>query len=228
MQTDTSFKSIPSTISSTYSASRTYTTTIRSSPPPAPKSLAYITSGPLSNPLNIRPSSNPVLQKAAQRAPPTAPKVMTQAMAQTPAKKRVIVGSGWPLVRQPNGVPTGSSGSTLTPSPSSQASKPQADPRPLTSLAPPPPPTAIYHHPVKSPTLSNIVPYSSPSPPPSSQANPTQSLSNKWKAISTQICSPNAPAITVHQRDHDAQPKSSVIAGSESQLSACDSPIASL
>ncbi|KAJ6606344.1 hypothetical protein DFH09DRAFT_6292 [Mycena vulgaris] len=71
-----------------------------STPPPDPKSIAYIPSGPPSNRLNIRPSSSalppplarPTMLPPALARPPTSPAVPT-------AKKRVVVGRGWPFVR---------------------------------------------------------------------------------------------------------------------------------
>ncbi|KAJ6620317.1 hypothetical protein B0H10DRAFT_2022290 [Mycena sp. CBHHK59/15] len=60
------------------------------SPPPDPKALMYIPSGPSSNPLNIRPSSAAVL---APCRPATA------AAAPPKPKKRVVVGRGWPFVQ---------------------------------------------------------------------------------------------------------------------------------
>ncbi|TCD70598.1 hypothetical protein EIP91_002628 [Steccherinum ochraceum] len=58
------------------------------SPPPEPKTLAHISSGSFSNPLNIRPAKT--ASPAAQTSSPATPT--------TPAlpKKPVVVGNGWP------------------------------------------------------------------------------------------------------------------------------------
>ncbi|KAF8061660.1 WD40-repeat-containing domain protein [Lyophyllum atratum] len=136
--------------------------TKRSSPPPDPKSLAYISSGPTSNPLNIRPSAASALRGTA-KVPPTAPKTLTQ----TPvtAKKRVVVGAGWPFVKATNGA-----GPVATP----------ATPTPPLSAPPPPPPPPPATQPAD---LSNIIAYPSPSPPPSIPPLPATVPQNKWKRV---------------------------------------------
>ncbi|KAF9009490.1 hypothetical protein BDQ17DRAFT_1348197 [Cyathus striatus] len=60
-----------------------------SSPPPDPRSLAYIPSGPSSNPLGIRPSATAGLNKL----PPIGPRAFVQAC------KPVVVGNGWSATR---------------------------------------------------------------------------------------------------------------------------------
>jgi hypothetical protein len=73
-----------------------------STPPPEPKAVARIPAGPSSNPLNIRPS-NSVFPSTLTRPP-------TSAVAAPKAKKRVVVGRGWPFVRAStaSGAPAGS------------------------------------------------------------------------------------------------------------------------
>ncbi|KAG5640921.1 hypothetical protein DXG03_006626 [Asterophora parasitica] len=157
----------------------------RTSPPPGPQAIAYIPSGRSSNPLNIRPSAN-----LARKAIPTAPKSLTQ--TPTSAKKRVVVGAGWPLVKATNG--TGPS-ATIPPPPT------------LPPLTLPPPPTPAAP-PLECPTptpglppinLSHIVSYSSPSPPPSAPPPlpdpPAPALApassnppaNKWKRVTGDV-----------------------------------------
>ncbi len=80
-------------------------TTRRNTPPPDPKSLAYIHQGPYSNPLNIRPARS------------TGPKMNFQQNSGSNSnqkathKKRLVVGNGWPFNRQNN--PNGSKGGSL-------------------------------------------------------------------------------------------------------------------
>ncbi|KAJ6546904.1 hypothetical protein B0H19DRAFT_1162953 [Mycena capillaripes] len=71
-----------------------------STPPPELKAIARITAGPSSNPLSIRPSNSFPSSTLARPATstPGAPK----------AKKRVVVGRGWPFVRAPATTPTAS------------------------------------------------------------------------------------------------------------------------
>ncbi|KAF5386987.1 hypothetical protein D9615_001964 [Tricholomella constricta] len=146
-------------------AAQSTTATKRLSPPPDPKALAYITSGPSSNPLNIRPSAN-----ATGKVIPTAPKTLTQ--TPIPAKKRVVVGAGWPFVKATNG-----NGSMATATPPT--------PAPSTS-APPPAPTLPTE-------LSHIVSYSSPSPPPSAPPPlPASAPQPKWKRVTNDL--PPTPA----------------------------------
>ncbi|KAJ6497154.1 hypothetical protein C8R47DRAFT_334718 [Mycena vitilis] len=59
-------------------------------PPPEPKAVARIPAGPSSNPLGIRPSSS---------FPPPVPARPAAPAVGAKAKKRVIVGRGWPFVR---------------------------------------------------------------------------------------------------------------------------------
>ncbi|KAJ7677277.1 hypothetical protein B0H17DRAFT_1079814 [Mycena rosella] len=106
-------------------------------PPPDPKALAYIPAGPASNPLNIRPS-------AASARPTMLPPVLARppatAVAAAKAKKRVLVGRGWPFVRAVAALAPGAP--TLTPTPT---------------------PATTTSHP---PSLSSVAGYASPSPPP--------------------------------------------------------------
>ncbi|KAL0947583.1 hypothetical protein HGRIS_013672 [Hohenbuehelia grisea] len=85
---------------SLYTAPTSYYT--KTEPPPDPKSLAHIPSGPMSNPLGIRPSARPAV---ALRGPPTAPKSMAQtSMAAAPK----MPGSLKTLTQAPSGVVPGS------------------------------------------------------------------------------------------------------------------------
>jgi hypothetical protein len=128
------------------------------SPPPDPKAFAHVVSGPSTNPLGIKPSSNSMIHRS-QRAPPSAPKILKQATA---AKKPVVVGTGWSAARTSTG---GSSSTSASSSSSSLSSSP-----PL----PTPPPTAPAPRvAVKTASLSQITAYSdSPSPPPPPEGDP--------------------------------------------------------
>ncbi|KAF8655859.1 hypothetical protein AX16_002942 [Volvariella volvacea WC 439] len=155
---------------------------LRTSPPPDPKTLAYIPSGPSTNPLNIRPS-NAALQRAPVRAPPTAPKVLTA----NATKKRVLVGSTW----QPTRVAGPSTAATLTPTPPPTVNTPTAPAQPL---KPAENPTPVQNN-NKSSDLSRIVGYTSPSPPPTKPSQPTQpaqaqgASASKWKRVSGDVSS---------------------------------------
>lgn len=72
-------------------ASQTHPTAKRLSPIPDPKNIAYIPSGPSSNPLNIKPSSCAVPRVTV---PPRAPRALA----------RYLVGPGWPNVKVINTV----------------------------------------------------------------------------------------------------------------------------
>ncbi|GLB35497.1 hypothetical protein LshimejAT787_0210620 [Lyophyllum shimeji] len=148
-----------------------HSATKRSSPPPDPKSLIYIPSGPSSNPLNIRPAT--VASRGTPKVP-TAPKML----AQTPAtaKKRVVVGAGWPFVKATNG--TG----------------PSAAVPPTTPTAPSQTPPAPELAPSQTTGLSNIIPYSSPSPPAAAPAPlPASAPQNKWKRVNGDLAPTPAP-----------------------------------
>lgn len=118
----------------------------KSSPPPDAKSLAYIPSGPLSNPLSIRPSSRPMVPRFVSSATPTEKKLVP--------KKPVKVGTGWctraTLLRShPRTSSSQSSSSSPESSMSISSSSRSRSPAPLHV----------------SPSLSNIATYKSPSPP---------------------------------------------------------------
>ncbi|KAG6907454.1 hypothetical protein DXG01_008838 [Tephrocybe rancida] len=146
------------------------------SPPPDPKSLVYIPSGPTSNPLGIRPSVSTVnnIQRSIPKIP-SVPKTPTPSTS-TAAKKRLLVGTEWrPFVKATH--VTGPAGdiphSTPTPSP-----------------APPPTPT-----PTVPSMLSQVVSYSSPSPPLAAPPPlPSSAPQNKWKRVNTDI--PPSPTTT--------------------------------
>lgn len=153
----------------------------RQSPPPDPKSLIYVSSGPASNPLNIRPSSS--LTRSAQKATPTAPK----AIAQPTAKKRVVVGAGWPFVRAVNGVASAGSISLSTPSNGTNAVPPTS--------ASQPEPSNIVSYPSPSPP-----PPSSDPPPPPSQPPPVHNPT-KWKRIDNEIAIAMSPIDDMEDMD---------------------------
>ncbi|KAJ7494505.1 hypothetical protein B0H11DRAFT_939618 [Mycena galericulata] len=102
-------------------------------PPPDPKALVCIPTGPPSNPLSIRPSNSSLSLKLARPS--------VSAVAAPKPKKLIVVGRGWPFVRAINGTspastctsaadsqPVATSGAALvaysSPSPSPEASKP--------------------------------------------------------------------------------------------------------
>ncbi|EDR10889.1 uncharacterized protein LACBIDRAFT_293378 [Laccaria bicolor S238N-H82] len=129
--------------------------------PPDPKALAYIVSGPSTNRLGIKPSSNSMIHRS-QRAPPSAPKILKQATA---AKKPVVVGTGWSAAKTSTG---GSSSASVSSSSSSLSSVSSSPPLPT------PPPTAhVSRVAVRTASLSQITAYSdSPSPPPPPEGDP--------------------------------------------------------
>ncbi|TFK69660.1 hypothetical protein BDN72DRAFT_840149 [Pluteus cervinus] len=162
---------------------------LRTSPPPDPKAIAYIPSGPSCNPLNIRPSGNPV-RPPTQRLPPTAPKSLTQNMA----KKRIQVGTGWPLVRGTNGAsPVATPPAPSTPPPPAPSAPMPAEPAPY----PPHAPIPIRASSSKGSDLPNILSYNSPSPPASATPTTTTASSGKWKRVSS--TAPNVFARTEHE-----------------------------
>lgn len=173
-----------------------------SSPPPDPKSLAYIPSGPSSNPLNIRPSSNLKATVGTQRRT-SAGASITPKISPTVPKKRLLVTRDWPFVRQSTSVTSSGSQAQTSPSPplkiqtdtssttapitthkspSLPAYPPPPSHPPPPSLPPPPPP------PPPPPSRTNSVSRSSlnieytPSPPPPSPP-PAQSSNNKWRPV---------------------------------------------
>ncbi|KAG6865668.1 hypothetical protein C0991_000438 [Blastosporella zonata] len=149
-------------------------------PPPDPKSLAYIPSGPTSNPLGIRPSGT----FNAPKMPPSAPKTLlssSSTSASTPAKKRLVVGTEWrPFVKATNN--TGPAGDI-----------------------PPTAPASTSAVAAKS-TLLQVASYSSPSPPPIAPLplpsfapiiaapGPLSTPQNKWKRMISDILPSPSPA----------------------------------
>ena len=108
--------------------------------------LSYSTTGSLSNPLNIRPSRLAPLPTNKPSARASSPK--------QGAKRKVVVGNGWPYNRQTNGHAAAASAISASP-PVAKNSLPVV--RPLT-----PESTRSSTTP---PGLSGLAPYSSPSPP---------------------------------------------------------------
>lgn len=127
-----------------------------SSPPPDPRSIAYISSGPSSNPLGIRPSSRPGIQR-----------IISQPSSATPQqknknKKPIMVGNGWPYARPA----AGGVNSTPLGAPSS-GSRTQVHTTQPKVRSPPIPSQNSMSSLISKPsvTLTNIVSYTSPSPP---------------------------------------------------------------
>lgn len=156
---------------------------LNDSQPPEPKALAYISAGSTSNPLGIRPSSALTSSThVPQKSVPTGPRSLTASMA---PKKPVIVGSQWSAARSSSSSSQASNGNFSTTSNSSS----------LTTLPPSPVIPTVYKSApsfVRA-TLSQILPYASPSPPPPPESEPpppppppesTESIANKWKRIS--------------------------------------------
>jgi hypothetical protein len=140
-----------------------------SSPPPDPRSLAYVSSGPSSNPLGIRPSSRPGVSR-----------IISQPSSSTPQqknKKPIVVGNGWPYTRPAGGVnsiPLGPSNTSSSSGSRTQVHTAQPKTRPATSTSYDSISSATSKPPV---TLTNILSYSSPSPPPLNlPSNPSSEL----------------------------------------------------
>jgi hypothetical protein len=135
----------------------------RASSPPDLKSIAYISSGSLSNPLGIRPSSSSSRQGIVAQS--TAPVTSGTSAPQQKNKKPIIVGSGWPYTRPSGGLSSIALGSGNASS-SASGSRTQvitSESKVRTSQP--------SSHDSTGPTTSNqqatlnIVSYSSPSPP---------------------------------------------------------------
>lgn len=139
-----------------------------SSPPPDPRSLAYISSGPSSNPLGIRPSSRPGISRILSQ-----PSTST---SQQKNKKPIVVGNGWPYTRPTGGVnsiPLGTSNLSSS-GLRTQVHTVQTKTRPVTSTSHDLTSSSTSRPPV---TLTNILSYSSPSPPPLNfPSNPSSGL----------------------------------------------------
>ncbi|KIM49515.1 hypothetical protein M413DRAFT_438701 [Hebeloma cylindrosporum] len=155
---------------------------LNDSQPPEPKAVAYISTGSTSNPLGIRPSSALTSSThVPQKSLPTGPRSLTASMA---PKKPVIVGSQWSAARSSSSSSQASSGNFSTLSNTSS----------LTTL-PPSPVIPPIHRPAPTfvrATLSQILPYASPSPPPPPESEPPppppplhEPTAPKWKRIST-------------------------------------------
>lgn len=190
---------VPRSMRSLTAASTQSSTSGTSSPPPDPRALAYISPGPSSNPLGIRPAA--MLRTLKPKPTPSAPKALSGASL-TPAK-RVVVGAGWPIVKAgpasgttsiPNTPSTSSSQvpSTSTPTPRSTSeiqllssyaspSPPTTEPPDLPPDLPPPPPPPPSSAPPPPPSSAPPPPPSSPEAP---RLSPTASAGGfKWKRI---------------------------------------------
>lgn len=134
----------------------------RKSPPPDPKSLAYISSsGSISNPLGIKPSSKPGHQRIVSHLQPSA--TSSSSTTQTKPKKPLGIGNGWPYARTNSSV-NSSSGQ------SSRATVQAVEPKPLA--------LRISTARAKSP-LNSISAYATPSP--TLQSNPSNGPKRKKK-----------------------------------------------
>lgn len=138
---------------------------------PASKSSVIIASGPLSNPLGIKPSSKPLIDRLQ---PPPRPR---GALA-----KRMVVGSGWPLVKS-------------VANSSKNAPQPLPPSKPVNTLQPPLPFTDIPVKQAPSGTavkrpngVSDVVPPPPPTvPPPTIPAPPSpKPAANKWKRVANE------------------------------------------
>uniref|UniRef100_A0A8H7Y286 WD40 repeat-like protein n=1 Tax=Psilocybe cubensis TaxID=181762 RepID=A0A8H7Y286_PSICU len=152
-----------------------------SSPPPDPKSLAYIPSGSSTNPLGIRPSSGRILPITSQKSVPKGPRSLVGPAPPTQQpKKPVVVGAKWSAARSSGSSSNALHGNVSTATNSSTI--------PATST------TSSHTTPTSSSVkigLSHIMRYASPSPPPPQPDHPPptppvppQTGLVKWKRIS--------------------------------------------
>lgn len=153
----------------------------RSSPPPDPKSLATISSGPSSNPLNIKAS-------VSMSSINTANAYGARSAAQSAKRaKPVVVGSKWPPPRHSSGSTSFSSASaspaiptTLSPHPHTLSNNPSSQSSPYLSQSF----NGASNSNATARGLSHIVSYQSPSPPPSSCASSRGQTPN-WNPTET-------------------------------------------
>lgn len=139
---------------------------VGSSPPPDPKSLAYVAPGSASNPLGIRPCSGLLTPRQTP-------------ISSNPTKKRVVLGSDWPLTKATSISVGGASKSSL---PSANGSgllgiEGYASPSPPSSPPPPPPPG---NPPPEASPLRHEIPVSQMKDDDTLQ---THSMGSKWKRI---------------------------------------------
>ncbi|KAJ7491169.1 hypothetical protein FB451DRAFT_1222283 [Mycena latifolia] len=111
-----------------------------STPPPDLKAIAYIPTGPSSNPLNIRPSGSSLPSTFAH--PTTLSPALTRPTsdAATKTKKRVLVGRGWPFVRA-------ATVATAATAPASQPAAKSGDLSTIVGYSSPSPPSLPANHP---------------------------------------------------------------------------------
>ncbi|KAG7453000.1 WD40 repeat-like protein [Guyanagaster necrorhizus] len=149
------------------------TSAATSSPPPDAKSLAYVAPGMASNPLGIRPCSLPTPRQTP--------------VSSNPTKKRVVLGSGWPLTKATSIIVDNTSKPTP---PATKRSglldiEGYSSPSPPSSPPPPPPPG------IPPPVVSASGPEQSP-PTPFNQMKGVDmpqlnSMGSKWKRICVQL-----------------------------------------
>lgn len=151
---------------------------LRTSPPPDPRSLAYISSGPSSNPLGIRPSSQSFRRTVSQPVPPTLPSTTTTGRKKK-KKKPVKVGSGWPYA------PTSGGGVNLIPLGVGKSSSSVGGSQTQVTMVEEPGPSV---RPIElRSNLRNILSYSSPSPPPVAKPTPQPNNRNESNGKHVQV-----------------------------------------
>ncbi|EIN07911.1 hypothetical protein PUNSTDRAFT_144401 [Punctularia strigosozonata HHB-11173 SS5] len=129
-------------------------------PPPDPKSLVYIPTGPSSNPLSIRPSMPAAMRgliNASARIP-TGPAALVSTRSATKKGKPLVVGANWPPpkgVSNSNAANGAASRSSTHESISPQRTTRSSRDKPPHLISPPPPPelTAEVSPPVPSPQV---------------------------------------------------------------------------
>ncbi|KAK0458492.1 uncharacterized protein EV420DRAFT_359122 [Desarmillaria tabescens] len=142
------------------------TSTATGSPPPDAKSLAYLAPGSASNPLGIRPCSG-------------LPTPRQTPVSSNPTKKRVVLGSDWPLTKAMSVNVGSASKSSLPPSNGSRLLDIEgyASPSPPSSPPPPPPPPPGNPPPELSTPCSQMK---------DGDAQQAHSMGSKWKRICVQ------------------------------------------
>ncbi|KAK0474935.1 hypothetical protein IW261DRAFT_1497893 [Armillaria novae-zelandiae] len=153
--------------------------TTESSPPPDPKSLAYVAPGSASNPLGIRPCSG-------------LPTPRQTPISSNPTKKRVVLGSDWPLTKATS-INVGSASKLSLPPTNGSGLlgiEGYASPSPPSS---PPPPTPPGNPPARVSPPRHEIPSSQVKDDDTPQTHP---MGSKWKRICVQLpAQPEGPAI---------------------------------
>ncbi|KAK0185826.1 hypothetical protein F5146DRAFT_1068065 [Armillaria mellea] len=141
----------------------------RGSPPPDPKSLAYVAPGSASNPLGIRPCSG-------------LPTPRQTPISSNPTKKRVVLGSDWPLTKATSISVGSTSKLSLPPTNGSGLLVIEGYASPSPPSSPPPPPPPGNPPPKVSPPRHEIP----VSPMKDDDTQQTHSMGSKWKRICVQ------------------------------------------